>query len=116
MSRENPEPMRGSRVELDRFVELTRRYSNHPDLLNPLVRVLAKIRSDAEDGGQPDLGAVHGKQPDIWRIADRLTDQDVATLLDAYRAGTPTRVLAARYGISPTSIKRLLREHGVRRQ
>jgi hypothetical protein len=97
-------------------VELCRRYSNHPDLLNPLVSVLTKIKSGAADNGPAGLAVVCGRQPRVWRLAERLTEGDVATLLDAYRTGTPTRILAARYGVGTTSVKHLLRQHGVRRR
>lgn len=97
-------------------MELTRRYSNHPELLNSLVSVMAKIKSGAGEDDQAGLGSIQGRQArGAWRIADRLTKQDVAALLDAYRTGTPSRVLAARYGLGTTTVKRLLREHGVRR-
>ncbi|MGH8542045.1 MAG: resolvase [Gammaproteobacteria bacterium] len=98
------------------MVELCSRYSNHPELLNPLVSVMAKIKSGTGDGAPSDLGVVQGMQAGVWRVFDRLTKQDVAALLDAYRTGTPSRVLAARYGIGTTTVKRLLREHEVRRR
>ena len=55
-------------------LELCRRYSNRQDLLNPLVSVLEKIKSGADEGSQPDVGTVCGRQPGVWRITDRLTD------------------------------------------
>ena len=48
-------------------------------------------------------------------LKDRLSDQDVAELIAAFKAGTPKRVLAERYDIGPTSVKKLLREHGVKK-
>jgi transcriptional regulator of aromatic amino acid metabolism len=98
------------------MVELLHRYSNPSHFLKPLVSVLRKIKSGAMDADLSGFGTVQGKQPSVWRLVDRLSEQEVAALLDTYRAGTPSRVLAVRYSISPTSVKRLLREHGVRRQ
>jgi hypothetical protein len=42
----------------------------------------------------------------------RLVDQDIAALVRAFRRGTPKHMLAERYGISLTSVKRELRGHG----
>lgn len=97
-------------------MELCRRYSNRPELLNSLVSVLGKIKDGTADDSQPASASVCGKQPGVWRIGDRLTDQDVAALLDAYRRGTTAFSLAAHYGLGLTTVKRLLREHGVRRR
>ena len=44
-----------------------------------------------------------------WRLADRLGEQTIRELLTDSRAGTPQRELAERYGISVSSVKRILR-------
>jgi hypothetical protein len=44
-----------------------------------------------------------------WRVVDRLGEQNISDLLRNSRAGTTQRVLAKRYGISESSVKRLLR-------
>jgi transposase len=43
------------------------------------------------------------------RIADRLGPAKLEQLLGAAERGTPTRLLAERYGISESSVKRLIR-------
>jgi hypothetical protein len=50
-----------------------------------------------------------------WRLSDRLSDKDVQAIINEFLAGTPKRVLAARYGVCLGSIKNLLRRRGIRR-
>jgi transcriptional regulator of aromatic amino acid metabolism len=97
------------------LVELLRRSSNRPDLLNPLVNALKKIKNDTPDT-EPDLASVRGNEPSVWRVTDRLSPSDVDTLIKSYQAGSTGRLLAERYNISTATVKRLLREHGVRKQ
>ena len=98
------------------MVELCRRYSNRPDLLGPLVRTWQKINQDAPAGDDSDLAPVPGKEACVWRVADRLSLSDVQTMIGSYRSGSTARFLSERYGVSTSTIKRLLREHGVRKQ
>jgi DNA-directed RNA polymerase specialized sigma24 family protein len=44
-----------------------------------------------------------------WQVSDRLTAQDEEALLEAFHAGTRQWRLAERYGISVSSVKRLVR-------
>jgi DNA-directed RNA polymerase specialized sigma24 family protein len=97
------------------MVELCRRYSNRPDLLNPLVSVLEKIKEGTSDT-EPDLVSVRSNESGVWRVVDRLSPSEVATLIESYRAGSTARSLAERYSVSTGTVKRLLREHGVRKQ
>jgi hypothetical protein len=48
-----------------------------------------------------------------WRVRDRLSEQDIADLIAAFKAGTPKHELARHYGIRLRSLKKLLRENGV---
>jgi hypothetical protein len=52
------------------------------------------------EGGQP------GRQ---WRVRDRLSEADVRELVEAFRTGTTKHELVERYGISLSSVKRVLR-------
>jgi hypothetical protein len=54
--------------------------------------------------------------PTKRRVSDRLGDDQVASIIERFRAGTPMYVLAPEYGVSLSSIKRLLRAHDVRRR
>ena len=49
------------------------------------------------------------------RLRDRLTDADIELLIADFLAGTSKRVLADRYEIGLSSVKRILRKHGARR-
>jgi hypothetical protein len=49
-------------------------------------------------------------------VRDRLGDDGVAGLIAAFIAGTTRREPVARYGVSFSSVKRLLRASGVRRR
>ncbi len=44
-----------------------------------------------------------------WRLVERLGEQIIRELLSDSHAGTPKRELAERYGISVSSVKRILR-------
>jgi transposase len=48
-------------------------------------------------------------------VRDRLTDEDVQALIGEFLAGTSKRVLADRYAVSFSTVKNILRKHGVRR-
>ena len=91
-------------------MELLRRYFNRPDLLNLLVSVLDEIKNDTPDT-EPDLAPVRNNEPGMWRVPDRLSPSDVDTLIESYQAGSAARLLAERYSVSTTTVKRLLREH-----
>jgi hypothetical protein len=56
-----------------------------------------------------------GQAPRVWRVSDRLSEADLYGLVCGYRAGTTARELAEQFNISKSSVKRLLRERGVRR-
>jgi DNA invertase Pin-like site-specific DNA recombinase len=99
---------------LARPVELVRRYSNRPDLQERLAEVCRRAREDHDDE-DPDMG-VRGKTARVWRVRDRLTDDDVQVLAAEFLAGTSKRALAGHYGLSLSTVKNILRKHGVRRQ
>ena len=95
------------------LVELLSRYSNRDDLLKPLVSVLDRINTQPEPAEEQDqLPSADGPTPATWRVNDRVTPVDAKALVDSFLAGDIIRVLADRYGISPSSVKRILRKHG----
>jgi DNA invertase Pin-like site-specific DNA recombinase len=49
-------------------------------------------------------------------VSDKVTDEDVRRLLERYRSGVTARKLVEEFGISESSVKRLLRKHGARRK
>ena len=96
-------------------MELVRRYSNRADLQERLAQ--AQLRARERDGHQSDSHAntLGGRVPGVWRVRDRLTDDDVLGLIAEFLAGTSKRVFPDRYEISFSTVKRILRKHGVRR-
>ena len=98
-------------------MELLRRYSNREDLLKPLVSVLERINEDLPASQEEaQLVSADGPTSRAWHVSDRLLPTDVKTLGASYLAGSTIRVLAEQYGISTSSVKRLLREQGARKQ
>lgn len=98
-------------------MELLHRYSNRDDLLKPLASVLNRVSDEpsaTEDEGQ--LVSADGPAPRPWLVSECLSPMDVKTLVASYLAGSSSRALAEQYGIGQTSVKRLLREHGARKQ
>jgi DNA invertase Pin-like site-specific DNA recombinase len=93
------------------MVELFRRYSK------PLVSVLERINEELPASEKESrLISADGPSPQAWRVNDRLASADIKSLLTSYLSGSTIRVLAEQYGISTTSVKRLLRQHGARKQ
>jgi len=46
-----------------------------------------------------------------WKLSDRLSEDDVAAIVAAWKAGTPRRKIAENFGISQASVHRLLVEN-----
>jgi DNA invertase Pin-like site-specific DNA recombinase len=90
-------------------------YSNRPDLLQQLRRVAAIV----SDGGQGDGIAAEVTAESMVRsrrLRDRFSSDELQTMIDLYKSGTTAKQVAEKFGISLRSIKRLLRQHGVRRE
>lgn len=97
------------------WVELVRRYSNRADLQERLAEARLRASQPSEDESGSQQMAVSGRVSGTWRVRDRLTDADVQCLIGEFLAGTPKRVLADRYAVSFSTVKNILRRHGVRR-
>ena len=50
-----------------------------------------------------------GRSEREWRVSDRLSEADLRQLVADFQGGTAKRKLAERYGISESSVKRLIR-------
>lgn len=97
-------------------MELLRRYSNRSDLLKHLVSVLERISEETPASDEaPQLASADGPRPQAWRVSDRLSSADIKILVTSYLAGGTIRDLAEQYGISTTSVKRVLRASGARK-
>jgi len=90
-------------------------YSKRLDLLSALLSAVERLR--AKDADEPETGrSVRSEQaPRVWRVSDRLSEADLCSLASGYLAGSTARELAERFKISKSSVKRLLRERGIRR-
>lgn len=69
--------------------------------------------AEPEEG---QLISADGSTSRAWQVSDRLTTSDVETLIKSYLAGSTIAALAERQSISASSVKRLLRQHGARKQ
>jgi hypothetical protein len=91
------------------MVEVLRRYSNRPELLKPMQDVLRRTA----EGDRTDAPGIQstGSGGGSASVRDRLSEADVREIVRRFRAGEPKHRLAAEYGMSLSTIKRLLRRH-----
>ena len=92
-------------------------YLNRQDLAESLVSAVRRLRQAQAQTDEP----AHSVQSAPlstrrWRMVDRLGEADQEQLVVAFTAGTSKRKLAERYGISESSVKRLIRQHGVSKE
>lgn len=93
-------------------MELVRAYSKRPELLDELDQAARRLeRALAADPlDEPVSVRSTGRVGRVWALTDRLSDADVQAMIEKFQAGTPKQKLAALYGISLSSVKRLLRQ------
>ncbi|MGH3712175.1 MAG: helix-turn-helix domain-containing protein [Micromonosporaceae bacterium] len=94
-------------------MDLLRAYSKRSDLADDLAVVLAKLASAGSDHVPfaPSVRSVNAAASRSASPAARLGADGALGLAAAYDAGTTRSELAARYGISVSTVARLLREH-----
>jgi DNA invertase Pin-like site-specific DNA recombinase len=51
-----------------------------------------------------------------WSVRERFGAEDFQTTIDLYVSGATRSQVAERFGISVSRVKRLLRDHGIRRR
>jgi hypothetical protein len=97
-------------------VELLRRYSNRPDLLGPLVRALKVIDSNEDD--IEVMPSVQSPAPTPSRnVKDRFTERELAEMAALYTSpGCTGEAVAEKYGINVRTVRRVMRERGVRKR
>ena len=105
-------------VRENRFASLTldllSAYSNHHDQIEGMEHVLCRIAAN-DQSGLP--GQVPSGSPSRSRsVVDRLSPADIESLVARYRSGVKLKRLADDYGISISTVKRVLRKHGARRR
>jgi hypothetical protein len=96
-------------------IEVIRRYSNRPDLLEQLRKVAMIV----SDGGQSVGTGVKVTTESVVRsrrLRDRFSSEDLQIMIDLYRSGTTARQVAEKFGVSLRSVKRLLYKHDVHRR
>jgi DNA-directed RNA polymerase specialized sigma24 family protein len=98
------------------MVGLVRAYSKRPELLEELNQATRRLARalDADPLGEPVSVRSTGRVGRVWALNDRLSEADMQAIVQKFRAGTPKQELAEQYGISLSSIKRLLRRHDIR--
>lgn len=84
--------------------------------LNAALRSYLLERSHATEPGKTPPPPQPTSTPLLQRrrLRDRLSEQDLSTLVENFRSGTSAHVLAKRYGVGETALKALLRQRGVR--
>jgi DNA invertase Pin-like site-specific DNA recombinase len=94
------------------MVDLVEPYLNRRDLSDSLVSALRGLREAQGQVGEPvsRVRSTHSRSQ--WRLGDRLTEADAERLIEAFSMGMSKRKLAVRYGISESSVKRLIRRRG----
>jgi hypothetical protein len=97
------------------MVDLLMAYSKRSDLLFDLARAVEQLCG----GGVDERGGVCSVRSEyaarVWRVRDRLSEANIGSLISHYQTGATARELAEHFNIGITSVKRLLREYGVRR-
>jgi hypothetical protein len=91
-------------------VELVRPYTNTPGLHDDLARATARILGAKR---RPELSPCRtpSPRPPARFVLDRLAPEQVRQIVIRFQAGEPQTKLAADFGMSLSSIKRLLRRH-----
>jgi hypothetical protein len=83
--------------------------------LNPALRSYLLDRNHTTSCGElPTQRSSSTPAPHRYRLRDRLSRQELSTIIESFKAGTPAHVLAKRYGVGETALKTLLRQHGAR--
>jgi len=94
------------------MVGLVRAYSKRPDVLEDLDQAVRQLdKASAEPAPERASVRSSGRVGRVHAVADRLTAEQVAAIIQRFRAGRAKHVLADEYGISLSSVKRLVRAH-----
>jgi transposase-like protein len=98
-------------------VDVLTEYSNFPGLLVDLTEISRKLDACKQqlDTVRRSVRSERDQTPCTWSLQDRLPAGTLDTIVTSYQAGTSARALAERFNISKSSVKRVLRERGVRR-
>jgi hypothetical protein len=92
-------------------VDLVGPYSNRQDLADQLRRVLDRLgRAHQEPVEDPERSIqTTAKAAVPHRVVDRLGEESVRRMIEERQTGAELRELAERYGVSLSSVKRILK-------
>lgn len=91
------------------MVDLIRAYSNRPDLCEELDQAVSQLGTARSESCAKRESVQSIQPPRIRLLSDRLTDDEVAKLLDYYQYGVTFTELAEQFAISTTSVKKILK-------
>lgn len=75
-----------------------------------LIRAVSQLRSAQRGADLPRVSVRSiGRSEREWRVSDRLGETELQQLVTDVRSGIPKRRLVERYGISESSVKRVIR-------
>jgi len=97
-------------------VDVLLRYSKRADVLQDLDRAVRNLTAVLKGEPLPWMKAQSARSTGrvgraVVTVRDRLGEERVQELVASFQAGTAQATLATRYGISLSSVKRLLRKH-----
>ena len=93
--------------------EVLTAYSHTPARLHDLQKTWQVVHSQRR--GESDEGRNEtASRPRLWTMSDRVSPDDSQTIIDLYCGGMITKDVATEFGISLSSVRRLLRKHGAR--
>lgn len=94
-------------------MEVLKPYSHTRERLDDLLRAVETARRQQPD--EPDdTRNEAASRPRQWAVSDRLSPENVGMIIDLYQGGMIAKDLAVKFGISLSSVRRLLRKHSAR--
>jgi hypothetical protein len=92
-------------------VDVVRAYSKRHDLLDDLGRAVRRLRNaEVTDGLDGPISVRSANRfGRKWALTGRLTPDDLREIAECVRAGVPKDAVAKRYGISLSSVQRVVR-------
>jgi DNA-directed RNA polymerase specialized sigma24 family protein len=89
-------------------VEVLRRYSNRRDLVKSVQEVLRRIE-EGDQADDPGVESTGRGGRDVTPVRERLGEDKFRELVECRRSGMLLQEIATRYGISLSSVKRVVR-------
>jgi len=84
-------------------------------LNSSLVRYLRQYEGVDASADTVPASEATPQQYQPWSLDRRFSEADIQTIISEFLSGTSKHVLAARYSVSLSGIKNLLRRRGIRR-